>query len=78
MFNILKFMNVPVFFIALALGIFAVYINTSPMRKIVVYPTPDNLDKVQYKDETGTCFSYDAIKVQCPTNKDQIYKVVPQ
>lgn len=78
MFNIFKYINIPLFIIAFAFGVFAVYITSNPMRKIVVYPTPENLDKIQYKDDSGTCFEYEQEKVQCPTNRDQIFKVIPQ
>jgi hypothetical protein len=75
---VFKYINLTVFLISFAFGIFAVYVTTSPMRKIVVYPTPDNLDKVQYKDDTDTCFVYKQEKVKCPANKNDIYKVLPQ
>lgn len=78
MWNPFKYINVPVFLIALALGIFAVYVNVNPMRKIVVYPTPDNLEKVQYKDDADTCFVFEQEKVKCPANRDEIYQVIPQ
>lgn len=78
MFNPFKYINIPVFIIALALGIFSVYITTSPMRKIIIYPTPDNIDTVLYKDATNSCFSYNQEKVKCPANKDEIYKIPVQ
>jgi len=75
MINIMKFINVPVFIIALALGIFAVYISTD-MRKIYVFPTPENVDLIQYRDKTGTCFAYKQSEVGCPTNSNNI-SVIP-
>ena len=78
MINPFKFINIPVFIIALALGIFAVYVTTSPMRKIIVYPTPDNIDKLLYKDMTDSCFTYTQEKVKCPANKDEIYQIPVQ
>jgi hypothetical protein len=78
MFSIFKYINISVFLIAFAFGIFAVYITSSPMRKIVVYPTPENLDKIQYKDDVGTCFEYEQEKIQCPNSRDKIFQVIPQ
>ena len=37
--NILKYINIPVFIIAFALGMFAVYIFDPDNKKIIVYPT---------------------------------------
>ena len=46
----MKLINVPLFIASLSFGLFLVYI-TSPRPDIIyVYPTPDNLDKIQYKD----------------------------
>ncbi len=38
----------------------------------MVYPNPDNIDKLQYKDKSGTCHSFKANKVTCPTDKSLI------
>jgi hypothetical protein len=78
MFNPFKFINIPVFIITLALGIMAVYVTTSPLRKIIVYPTPDNIDKLLYKDRTDACFKYEQEKVTCPANKDEVYQIPVQ
>ena len=46
-------------------------IKISQLKVIYVYPTPDNINKIQYKDFTDTCFSFESNKVQCPKdNKD--------
>ena len=78
MINLTRFINVPVFIVSLAFGLFAVYINTDDMRKIYVYPTPDNVDLMQYRDKTGTCFSYKQTKMTCPKNEADIAKVPAQ
>ena len=40
----MKFINIPVFIISLAIGIFLVYVGNPRPSVIYVYPTPDNLD----------------------------------
>jgi len=37
-------------------------------KKIIVYPTPQNLAKIQYKDVADNCFSYISKEVPCPEN----------
>jgi len=76
--NILKYINFPVFFISLAIGIFFVYIFDSDSRQIYVYPTPDNVDTIQYKDATGTCFSVKQEKLKCPDSDVHISKLPAQ
>ena len=68
----MKFINIPVFIISLAIGIFLVYIGNPRPSVIYVYPTPDNLDQMQYKDRSGTCFGFESHEVTCPTDKQQI------
>jgi hypothetical protein len=76
--NILKFINFPVFFISLAIGMFFVYLFKTDNHTIFVYPTPDNVDTIQYKDATGTCFSVEQTKVSCPKDDVMISKLPAQ
>ena len=76
--GIFKYINIPVFIISLAFGIFAVYITMPDTRKIFVYPTPENVQVLQYKDKTNTCFSIKQELVDCPKNESEISKIPPQ
>lgn len=62
---IMKFIHLPTFIISLAFGIFLVYISVPPVKVIQVYPTPDNVDEIQYKDESGVCYGFKAKEVAC-------------
>jgi hypothetical protein len=61
----LKYINIPVFLVSFALGVFAVYVTASDKKKIVVYPTPDNVSHIQYKDQAGNCFQFQQTKTKC-------------
>lgn len=76
--NLLKYINIPVFIISLALGIFCVYITTSNDRRILVYPTHENAHLLQYRDKANNCFAVTEKEVKCPTNPNQISKIPPQ
>jgi hypothetical protein len=78
MISFSKYINIPVFLISLAFGIFAVYIFLPDTRKIYVYPTPENIDILLYKDKTGQCFKFDQKEVTCPTNDSEISKIPVQ
>jgi hypothetical protein len=68
----MKFISVPVFIISLAIGLFLAYITTPDPGIIYVYPNPDNIDKIQFKDEGGTCFGFKAKEVNCPKDDNLI------
>ena len=61
-----KFISLPVFLISLTVGLLFVYLTSSDPTIIYVYPTPDNINKVQYKDKADTCYQFDAEQVKCP------------
>jgi hypothetical protein len=77
--NLSSFLNVRIFIISFAIGIFAVYLNSNAeKRKIMVFPTPDNIDEILYKDQAGTCFKFKQTQVNCPINQKDIAKVIAQ
>ena len=76
--NLLKYINVYVFLMSLALGIFAVYVTTNDRRVIYVYPTQENADLLLYRDATDTCFKYKQTEVTCPADESQISMVPAQ
>ncbi len=76
--NFLKYINVPIFLISLAVGLFFVYITIPDMRNIYVYPTPENVDILQYKDKADQCFNYKEKEVACPSNKSEISDIPVQ
>lgn len=50
-------------------GIFLVYITQSKPKIVIKYPTPDNVGKVTYTDNSGTCYKYKAEKTECLTDE---------
>jgi len=70
-----KFISIRVFIVSLAVGIFFVYLSTPDPTIIYVYPTPDNVKSVEYKDHAGTCFQYQYQEVNCSAFKN--VKTIP-
>jgi len=70
-----KYINIKVFLLALVFGLFAVYMTMPDNRKILVYPTPENVALLQYKDKADTCFSFKQTEVTCPTDENEISKI---
>jgi len=73
--GVFRFIDMKILLVSLALGLFAVYITMPDQRLIYVYPTPENVDVMQYKDSTDTCFSIKKTEVSCPINEKDIAKI---
>jgi hypothetical protein len=72
----LKFLSLKVFLISLAIGLLFVYLSNPEPTVIYVYPTPDNVNQITYKDKASNCFKFNAMEVTCPKNKSEI-KTIP-
>lgn len=74
-----KFIHVPTFALSFLCGVIAVYMyNEDQIRKIYVYPTPENIAKLQYRDSADNCFEFKQKEVNCPNKKEQISKIPVQ
>ena len=75
--RVLKYINIYVFVASLAFGILAVYV-TNDDRVIYVYPTPENVDMLVYRDKTNNCYKFSKKEVACPAEEASIFTVPPQ
>lgn len=65
-----EFIDWRVFIVSLAVGLFFVYMVEPNMKTIYVFPTPENIHKIQYVDHSSTCFDFDKQEVPCSTNEN--------
>lgn len=72
-FSLISF---PAFLISLAIGLLLIYIFNPIPTVIYVYPTPDNIDKLQYKDHANNCYEFSAQEVKCSDDKSLI-NIIP-
>lgn len=70
--SLLQLISLPIFIVSLSIGLFAVYITNPKKEVIYIYPKPDNVDKMLYKDKGGDCFKFESKEVQCPVDSKDI------
>lgn len=70
----MKYIDLPIFLVSLALGLFFVYTTNTGKKDIFVFPKPDTINKLQYKDKTNTCFEFKPTEIDCTSDVEE-YKV---
>jgi len=44
----------------------------------MVYPTPDNIEQIQYRDSANNCFKFKQTQINCPIDSKDISKLKAQ
>jgi hypothetical protein len=69
---ILNYISLPTFLISFAIGLFFIYVLGPEMKTIYIYPSPENIHKVLFKDKADNCFYFEEEIVECPKDESQI------
>lgn len=72
---ILNYISLPVFLISFAIGILFIYLMGPEMKTIYIYPSPENVDKVLFKDKAENCFYFEEENIECPKDENLISKI---
>ncbi len=72
---LLNYISIPIFLVSFAIGLFFVYILGPEMKTIYIYPTPENVDKVLFKDKANNCFQFEEHVVECPNDESLISSI---
>jgi len=72
---IFNYISFPIFIISFAIGIFFVYLWGPDKKIIYVYPTPENVDKILFKDNADNCFYFEETEIECPSNNSFLSEV---
>lgn len=70
-----NYISLPVFLISFAIGLFFIYVLGPEMKTIYIYPSPDNVDRVLFKDKADNCFSLQSEELECPKDKSLIHEI---
>jgi hypothetical protein len=75
---IFNYVSLPIFLVSFAIGLFFVYILGPEMKTIYIYPSPENVDKILFKDKADTCFHFVEEIVDCPKDIKHISAIPMQ
>jgi hypothetical protein len=64
--------NVRVFLLSFLFGLLCVYISSPPPKEITVYPTDDNRQLFQFRDQVDNCFQLKQNIVKCSNVAEEI------
>ena len=69
---LLHYISLPIFLISFAIGIFFIYILGPKMKTIYIYPSPENVNNVLFKDKADNCFYFKQEEVNGPKDESLI------
>ena len=72
---LLNYISIPIFLISFAIGLFFIYVLGPEMKTIYIYPSPENVDKVLFKDKADNCFYFEENVVEGPKDEKLISKI---
>ena len=75
--DIFKIINIKFFLASLFIGLIFMYFDNGK-KKITVYPTLSNLNKIEYKDKADNCYEYELEETKCPSKKSDINHIPDQ
>lgn len=72
---LLNYISIPIFLISFAVGLFFVYVLGPEMKTIYIYPNPENIDKILFRDKASNCFQFEEEVVKCPKDASLISSI---
>ena len=72
---IFNYISLPIFLVSFGIGIFFIYILGPEMKTIYIYPSPENVNNVLFKDKADNCFYFKQEEVKCPKDESLISSI---
>ncbi len=69
---LLNYISIPIFLISFAIGLFFIYILGPEMKTIYIYPSPESVGKVLFKDKADNWFYFEEELIDCPKDESKI------
>jgi len=71
-YMLLNYISLPIFLISFTIGLLFVYLMGPEMKNIYIYPSPENVNKILFKDKANNCFYFEEENIECPNDKNMI------
>ena len=65
------------FLVSLFIGLVFIYLNDDK-KKINIFPTPSNINEIEYRDKADNCFEYVMENIKCPSDEKKINHIPVQ
>lgn len=72
---IFNYISLPAFLISFAIGLFFIYILGPEMKSVMIYPSPENVNKILFQDNAENCFSFQQKEVECPNDSSLLSSI---
>lgn len=69
---ILNYVSIPVFLISFTIGLLFTYILGPETKTVYIYPSPESVGQVLFKDKADNCFYFEENVVDCPSDRGLI------
>jgi hypothetical protein len=69
---LLNYISIPIFLVSFAIGLFFIYILGPELKTIYIYPSPESVGKVLFKDKADNCFYFEEEFIDCPKDESKI------
>lgn len=73
-----RFLDMRVFILSFIIGAVFVQLSAPTKTVVFVYPTPDNIKHIEYRDKAGNCFTYNVNTIPCPKDRKNVRTVPVQ
>lgn len=72
--TLFSMLNAPAFITAFIVGVIICYYKSPPPQVVVKFPSPHTAGKVTYRDESDSCYRYNAEKKACPLDRSKVFE----
>jgi hypothetical protein len=72
------YISFKIFFVSFAIGLLFVYLIGPEIKTIYIYPTPENVEKILFKDKADNCFYFEPDVLECPKDSTLISTIPMQ
>jgi hypothetical protein len=70
-----SYISIPLFLISFVVGLLFAYMMGPETKTIYIYPSPENVDKILFKDKADNCFYFEEETVECPSDDNLISNI---